>query len=110
MKRKRLLILLFALAFSATAWVQTQTVTGTVTGSDDGLGIPRVNIMVKGTTQGVTTDLEGKYSIQVVANETLVFTFIGYTTQEVLVGNQSVINISLQPDYTELGEVVIVGL
>jgi len=98
-----------AVGFQGALLAQTRTVTGTVTGGDDGLGIPRANILVKGTTRGTNTNLDGQFSIEVTADETLVFSFVGYVTQEVAVGNQTTINIVLQPDYAELGEVVVVG-
>lgn len=95
--------------FQGALLAQTKTVTGQVTGGDDGLGIPRANVTVKGTTRGTPTDLDGNYSIEVSADETLVFSFIGYVSQEVLVGNQSTINVVLQPDIGDAGEVVVVG-
>ena len=98
-----------SVGFQGALLAQTKTVTGTVTGGDDGLGIPRANVTVKGTTRGTPTDLDGNYSIDVAADETLVFSFIGYTTQEILVGNQTVINVVLQPEVGVLDEVVVVG-
>mgnify|MGYP001800439047 CR=1 FL=1 len=95
--------------FQGALLAQTKTVTGTVTGGDDGLGIPRANVTVKGTTRGTPTDLDGNYTIEVESTETLVFSFIGYVTQEILVGNQTTINVVLQPDVSSLGEVVVVG-
>lgn len=84
-------------------------VTGKVT-DDQGLGLPGVNVIVKGTAVGTTTDVEGMYSLNVPdENGTLVFSYIGYTTQEVPVNNKSVINISLAPDTKSLEEVVVVG-
>src|SRR5687767_13777022 len=78
----------FASAFaSPSARIQQQevTVTGRVTGTGEGEsgGLPGVNVVVKGTTFGTSTDAEGRYAIQVPANGTLVFSFIGYATQEV---------------------------
>lgn len=98
-----------SVGFQGALLAQTKTVTGTVTGGDDGLGIPRANVTVKGTTRGTPTDLDGNYTIDVSADETLVFSFIGYVPQEVLVGNQTTINIVLQPDVAMLDEVVVVG-
>ena len=95
--------------FQGALLAQTKTVTGTVTGGDDGLGIPRANVTVKGTTRGTPTDLDGNYTIEVESTETLVFSFIGYVTQEILVGNQTTINVVLQPDVANLEEVVVVG-
>jgi len=69
-------------------------VSGKVTSSDNGLGLPGVNIIVKGTTLGTVSDSDGNYSITVSSPESvLVFSAIGFTTREVTVGSQSVINI-----------------
>jgi TonB-linked SusC/RagA family outer membrane protein len=86
------------------------TVQGKVTSSDDGSALPGVNIIVKGTSIGTTTDSNGSYSLSVPNTESvLVFTFIGYKTQEVAVGNQTSIDISLVADMETLSEVVVVG-
>lgn len=100
-------LLLCIAAFSANA--QSRTVSGKVTAADDGSGIPGVNILEKGSTNGTTTDSEGNYKINVGSGATLVFTFIGYATQEVGVENQTIINISLKTDVTSLTEVVVIG-
>jgi len=90
------------------AFAQTRSVTGKVTGSDDGLPLPGVNILIKGTTQGAATDAEGNYNLPGVSdNSVLVFRYLGYVTQEITVGNQNVINIILAPDAVALGEVVV---
>jgi TonB-linked SusC/RagA family outer membrane protein len=95
---------------SSGAIQQRITVTGAVTSSDDGSALPGVNVVIKGTTQGTTTDADGKYSIEVPdANATLVFSFIGYTTQEQTVTARSVIDVALVADLQELSEVVVVG-
>lgn len=89
---------------------QSRVVTGKVTSSDDGSVLPGVNILEKGTANGAVTDASGNYSIQVSgANSVLVFSFIGYSTKEVVAGSQSSINISLQSDVTSLSEVVVIG-
>ena len=86
----------------------SQTITGTVTG--DGDALPGVNVVVKGTTQGVTTDFDGLYSIENVASDAvLVFSFIGFTSQEVAVNGQTVINVVLLVDAQALDEVVVIG-
>ncbi|MCB0565825.1 MAG: TonB-dependent receptor plug domain-containing protein, partial [Phaeodactylibacter sp.] len=86
------------------------TVTGKVTGEDSPEGLPGVNVIVKGTSQGTVTDFEGNYSIEVPSEESvLVFSFIGYQVREVAVGNQSVINIELASDARTLDEIVVVG-
>jgi iron complex outermembrane receptor protein len=109
MKKFLLLLLVLSVGFQGALMAQTRTVTGKVTGADDGIGIPRANITVKGTTRGVPSDLDGNFTIEVAANETLVFYFVGYISKEVLVGNQTTINVALEPDYAELEEVVVVG-
>jgi TonB-linked SusC/RagA family outer membrane protein len=86
------------------------TVQGKVTSSDDGSALPGVNIIVKGTSIGTTTDADGSYSISVPSTESvLVFTFIGFKTQEIAVGNQTSIDITLTADMETLSEVVVVG-
>jgi TonB-dependent starch-binding outer membrane protein SusC len=86
-----------------------QTVRGKVTSSDDGAGIPGVNILEKGTSNGTVTDVDGGYTITVGANATLVFSFVGYATQEVAVGSQTAVDVSMQSDVTALSEVVVIG-
>jgi TonB-linked SusC/RagA family outer membrane protein len=84
-------------------------VSGTVT-DEKGMGIPGVNVLVKGTTTGTVTDVNGVFTLQVESeNSVLVFSSIGFVTQEVIVGNRKTINLALQPDIRELNEVVVVG-
>ncbi|HPH47215.1 MAG TPA: TonB-dependent receptor plug domain-containing protein, partial [Chryseolinea sp.] len=91
-------------------WAQQNVVTGRVTSQDDGLGFPGVNIIVKGTTIGTATDSDGKFSIDVPSSESiLVFSSIGYSTKEEIVGSRSVIDVVLSADITSLSEVVVVG-
>lgn len=104
----RYLVVLFVLA-SFLANAQSKTVTGKVTSADDGSGVPGVNIIEKGTSNGTVSDADGKYSISVSDNATLVFSFVGYTSQEVVVGNQSTVDVSLALDVQALTEVVVVG-
>ncbi|GHA55293.1 SusC/RagA family TonB-linked outer membrane protein [Pontibacter akesuensis] len=87
---------------------QDQTVRGTVT---DGAGnaLPGVAVVVKGTSRGTSTDLNGNFTLAVPANSTLVFNYLGFQTQEIAVGNQAVFNIALQTDTRSLQEVVVVG-
>jgi len=104
----RYLTVLFLMVFSV-AWSQTRTISGKVTG-EDGSGIPGVNILEKGTANGTVTDVQGNYTISVAGSgSTIVFTFVGYKSQEVAVGNQTSIPINLQPDVTALSEVVVIG-
>jgi TonB-dependent starch-binding outer membrane protein SusC len=85
-----------------------QTVSGTVR-DENQTPLPGVNVIVKGTTQGTTTDVAGTYSIAASPDAVLVFTFIGYTSQEVSVGQQTIINVAMAPDVRLLSEVVVVG-
>ncbi len=93
---------------TAYGYSQTKTVTGTV--SDNMGPMPGVNVLVKGTTNGVVTDFDGEFTIDDVSNDdTLVFSYIGFVSQEVPVGTQTEINITLSEDTQALDEVVVVG-
>jgi TonB-dependent starch-binding outer membrane protein SusC len=86
------------------------TISGTVTGSDNDEPLPGVNILIKGTQTGTTTDQNGSYSLQVMDEDAiLVYSFVGYLAQEVKVGNRVKIDVSLQTDTKALSEVVVVG-
>jgi len=84
------------------------TVTGTVTDTD-GESIPGVTVFVPGTTTGTATDLMGKYSITVPEEATLSFSYIGYVTQSIVVGNRTVLDVVLEEDVTSMDEVVVIG-
>ncbi len=86
-----------------------QGVSGTVISSDDKSPIPGVNVIEKGTSNGTVTDAEGKFHINVGSNATLVFSFVGYASQEVVVGTQANIDVTLVSDVTALTEVVVTG-
>lgn len=91
------------------AMAQNRTVTGKVTSSGDGSAIPGVSIIVKGTSNGVSSDADGNFSITAGPNDILVFSFIGMTKQEIVVGNQTSISVAMTEDLTQLSEVVVVG-
>ena len=106
--RKVLLLGLMLFFVSAVAFAQNRVITGTVTSSEDNMGVPGATVLVKGTTIGTATDIDGKYSISVPAgSNVLVFSFVGLTTQEVTIGNQTDISVALQPDVQSLSEFVI---
>lgn len=106
--RKVLLLGLMLFIASAVAFAQNRVITGTVTSVEDNMGVPGATVLVKGTTIGAATDLDGKYSISVPpGNNVLVFTFVGLTTREVSIGNQTTINVALQPDVQALTEFVV---
>ena len=105
------MIVLFVFVGCSTLWAQTRVITGTVTSSVEGEGaIPGVSVVVPGTTIGVYTDMNGKFTLNVpqTANK-LVFTFIGMKTQEITIGSQATINIAMEPDIMNLDEVIVVG-
>lgn len=99
------LTLLLVLAVQI-AFAQTKTVTGTVTG-EDGLPIPGVNVIEKGTSNGTQTDFDGYFSVNVATGKTLVFSYLGMKKQEIIVGNQSNIKVTMMVDASELEEVVV---
>ncbi|WP_373516797.1 SusC/RagA family TonB-linked outer membrane protein [Pricia sp.] len=106
----RILSFFVLLILACSAYAQDATVTGTVSFADDGSPLPGVNVIVKGTTNGTVTDFDGNYSINVPEeNETLVFSFIGFTKQEVPIDGQTEINVTMTEDATALDEVVLVG-
>lgn len=89
---------------------QKAKVTGQITDAVTGEAVIGANVVVKGTTLGVVTDVDGKFSIDIPdPNGTLVISSIGYTTQEILVNNQQVLNVSLEPESKQLEEIVVVG-
>lgn len=105
-------LLLFSLAW---VWLipmamAQQIVSGKVTDYSTGEPLPGVNIIIQGTTTGAVTNMDGNYSLQVPGSESILsFSFIGYETEDVTVGGQTTINISLMPDLTSLDEIVVVG-
>ncbi|MDJ1472092.1 SusC/RagA family TonB-linked outer membrane protein [Xanthocytophaga flava] len=89
---------------------QTRTITGKVTQSEDNEAMPGVSVSVKGTTNGTLTDVSGNYSISNVPEKALlVFSFIGRQTMEVPIGNRATINVQMEPNVTELTQVVVTG-
>lgn len=98
------------LSVQTTKQTLDQTITGTVTDNEKGEPIPGASVVIKGATRGTNTDANGKYSITVPnGTAVLVFSFVGFEKQEIIVGNRSQINISLKNDLKELDEVVVVG-
>jgi TonB-linked SusC/RagA family outer membrane protein len=106
---KRLMLLIIFISGINYSYAQSKTVSGKVTSSEDGSPIPGVNIIVKNTTTGSVTDVNGDYSIAVEESDILVFSSIGYATTEVPVAGKSVINVRLEVDVQSLQEIVVVG-
>ena len=98
---------LLSLLFCLPALAQDVAVSGRVTSSDDGSTLPGVSVQVKGTTRGAITDADGNYKISVPADARLVFSFIGFTGQEVAVGNKTTINVALVAGSQSLDEIVV---
>ncbi|MGI4803396.1 MAG: SusC/RagA family TonB-linked outer membrane protein [Janthinobacterium lividum] len=97
------------LLISISGFAQTKTVTGTVSDAATGQSLPGVTIRVKNTGKITTTDLNGKYSVSADAGSTLVFSYIGFVNQEILVGSKTVINPKLGVNTKSLSEVVVIG-
>jgi TonB-linked SusC/RagA family outer membrane protein len=105
----RLFIVVGFLAFATVAFAQNQSVSGTVT-DENGEPAPGVSIVEKGTTNGTASDTQGKFVLNVAdANSILVFSFIGYKTQEMAVGGRTVVDLKLEADVTALQEIVVTG-
>ena len=90
---------------------QTRIITGTVTSSDDGSSIPGVTVLVKGTTIGTTTDLDGKYTLTLPTKyNTLIFSYVGMKTQEITLGESNTINLAMESDVLNMDEVVVTAI
>lgn len=111
---RKLRVLMLCLFFSASwqmvAYGQGKEVTGNVISSEDKQPLPGVSVLVQGTTRGAITDLDGNFNITLNEGEdVLIFSFIGFESKSVAVGNQSEISVTLSPDMQALEEVVVVG-
>lgn len=107
LKKLQWIMMLAALLFTTTAFAQ-ETVTGKVI-DETGMGFPGVNVIIKGTTSGTATDVNGSFTLPVSKGTVLVFSFIGYKSQEVKVGEQAEIKIKMEPQSEALDEIVVTG-
>jgi TonB-linked SusC/RagA family outer membrane protein len=108
--RNLLLTMMIALFSVSVSMGQGRVVTGTVTEADTGEPIPGANVIVKGTSSGSVTDLDGNFTVNVSSDDAvLLFSFVGFVSQEIPVGNQSTIDVVLESDVTALSEVVVTG-
>ena len=106
---KKYYVWLVLLFFNVTmVLAQEKTVSGAVN-DQDGLPLPGVSVLIKGTTTGVQTDFDGNYSIEVNNGDTLVFSYLGFKSQEIIITNQQDLNVTMQEDVTALEEIVVVG-
>ena len=113
--RRTILVWLLALLFSvgqgmvgSAALAQSQSAKGTVVSASDGMPLPGVSVLVKGTTIGTVTDFDGNYNLSVDNGQTLVFSFLGFKNQEIVFAGAP-INVSLEEETTDLEDVVVVG-
>jgi TonB-linked SusC/RagA family outer membrane protein len=108
---KRSFLVFCCLLLSFTAWAQERVITGKVTSGEDGSPIPGANIVVKGLNKGAVTDANGEYRVGVPTEaKTIVFSYIGYLTQEVEIGTRTTVDIVLVVDARQLNEVVVTAL
>jgi TonB-linked SusC/RagA family outer membrane protein len=109
---KKVYLLILVLLISSTLLkAQTRVITGTVTGSEDSKPVIGCTVQLKGTITGITTDIDGKYSLTVPPNATtLIFSYIGMKSQEVEIGSRQVIDVSLESELVGLSEVVVTAL
>ena len=110
MKKIALLLAFFAIGLQV-LMAQTKEISGSVTSADDGSAIPGVSVSVKGTTLGTITDMDGVFRLKVPQDaKSLIFTFVGMTSQEVAIGNQSKINVKMASENISVDEVVVTAL
>ncbi|MGY5848905.1 SusC/RagA family TonB-linked outer membrane protein [Salegentibacter sp. F14] len=107
MRNKITILALLAIFQISSMIAQERTVSGTVTIASDGMPLPGVNVLVKGTNQGTVTDMDGEYSIEVTSDAVLVFSSLGFERREIPVNNQTTIDVALEEDLESLEEVVV---
>lgn len=110
--KKRLAMFLASMLFVGVQLLQAQTtrITGTVTSSEDGMPLPGVSVIVKGTTIGSATDIDGKYELNVPAGaEALAISYVGYVAQEITIAGRAVIDVVMVPDSKQIEEVIVVA-
>ncbi len=107
--KKSILLISMILWFSYHAAAQTTVITGKVTDPEDGSPLPGVSVVIKGTTNGTLTDVNGAYSLSVSPTDVIQFSYVGFQTTEIVVGSQTVINVEMIVDIGQLEEVIVVG-
>lgn len=108
-KNLKVFLLLAAILTSLVSSAQLKTITGKVTDAKSGEPLPGVTVVVKGTTNGTASNVNGEYTLNVETNQVLVFSFVGYNPKEVTVGAETVINVQLEQSVESLDEVVVIG-
>ncbi|AFD06154.1 SusC/RagA family TonB-linked outer membrane protein [Solitalea canadensis] len=109
MNKRLLLFLLSFVFFSVQALAQKKTITGKVTSAEDGTSLTGVSVVIKNTNAGISTDVDGNYSIKAEKGQILIFSYYGAITQEKIIGTENVINVKMVSDTKVLDEVVVVG-
>lgn len=110
MKKILLLGIILLSALVTESWAQERTISGTVTSVEDGSTMPGVNVVLKGTTNGTITDVDGNYKLSVPSEGGILsFSFVGLTSEEVEIGARSVIDLAMTADIKQLSEVVVTG-
>ena len=108
---KKFLLVCFSFFFALSVWAQERVISGKVTSQEDATSLPGVNVVLKGTTNGTVTDSDGNFKLNVpAAGGSLVFSFIGLQTSEIVIGERSVIDVALGLDIQQLSEVVVTAL
>lgn len=108
-KNLKVILFLVALLIYSVSYAQLKTITGKVADAANDDPLPGVTIVVKGTTNGAITNFDGNFSIDVEEGQTLLFSFIGYTPQEVITDASNVINIQMVQSFEDLDEIVVIG-
>ncbi len=108
--RMAILVILMSCLAMVSAWAQENSISGKLTSSEDQRPLPGVSIVVKGTATGTITDANGNFKINAAPNATLVFSYVGFTTQEFQVNNQTSVSVVLASDSKQLNEVVVTAL
>ncbi len=108
-KNLKVFLFLVAILIATAGYTQVKTITGKVTDVQTGEPLPGVTIIVQGTTIGTATNFDGDYSLNVEPNQVLSFSFIGYTSKEITVGAESVINVQMELSMENLDEVIVIG-
>jgi len=109
MKQKLLSIFVLCVLFTGLSYAQNLQVSGKVTSGTDGSALSGVSVAIVGTTSATQTDGSGNYSLSVPANSTLLFSYLGFSSQRVAIGNRTVVDVVLQDDQTALDEVIVTG-
>lgn len=104
------ILTIWGIIFSFSSFAQNRQITGKISDPSDGSALPGVSVQVKGTSRGTTTDASGVYKIQASDNAVLVFSSVGYLKKEVKVSGQSVIDVTMESDVSQLDEIVVTAL